>query len=400
MSMEGYNNFEQKLEPDFGTEEFLNKEPLTRRNFFERMKVLMFTDAAIGGVLVGDYYNNKDLKEAVEKFENTRQQRDIMEIQKIETAQVEDEKVSELVEEQPVAESVENVENRIVITREELFKLTLDLPYEEKVTPLVVENLNMPGEVTKWGVDLEVGKVLRTLRYQDFTRAAEKRYKLPKNLLLSMILEESTGEDLLPNGLGDGGFGLCHMQGVVAKEELGLKTFKDCHSMICNGVKGCKVNGKFVNHAEQLKQFMIANKNDRRKLVEADERLNILKNIDAAARKVAAGIAGKKLGGEFSHLNHLQVGIARYSGTGNYKDYWRDVSATMEKFNNSNYVDEAIEVFNKANPNLKANGKNVDYYGYLEEFRKEHVNYGLDKYIEMPKYLPINSEEALEGYDS
>jgi hypothetical protein len=169
--------------------------------------------------------------------------------------------------------------------------------------------------------------------------------------------------------------------------------------MICDSKKGCKgPDGNYLNHAEQLKQFMLANKDDRKKLIDADERLNILANIDAAARKVAAGIAGPKLKGSFSHLGHLRVGIARYSGTGNFEEYWKDVSEMMGKLDDSDYISEVVEIFNEANPDLKANGRNVDYYGYLEEFRKEHANYGLEEYKKLQKYKPLNSDKVLASY--
>jgi len=301
---------------------------------------------------------------------------------------------------QEVEEKTPLEKKRIKINWREFKKLKPSVVYKEIVPPLQMENLKMPDRVNKYGARTFEGKILRTLRFKNITDAVESRYNLPPRILLAMIIEESTGVDLLPNARGDGGFGLCHMQGLTASE-YGLKTFKGCNALVCNGRdhRSCKgAGGKLENHAKELANFIKLNTKDREALIGADERLNPLINIDAAGRMLAAGISGPKLKGKLSGLDSLEVAIARYAGSYNYKNYWRDINNNMRAFKNTRLLDSVKQNFNKKNPNLKINGKNANFHDYIAESEKQNLNYGLEEYKKLPKYLPKNSIDVLKVY--
>lgn len=292
----------------------------------------------------------------------------------------------------------ESNSERLKISSAEFKKIKPELSYSEVHPAIKVENFNVPGGETKWGASTTEGKIACTMIYKEITDAVEDRYNLPSGVLLAMIMEESTGIDLLPNGRGDGGFGLSHMQGSTATE-YGLKTFDGCNALVCNNHRGCKdTDGNFLNHAKQLSSLMIEKKDDRKTLVEADERLHLILNIDAAGRMLAAHMSGPKLKGKLSHLGPFRTAIARYAGSVNYEDYWRDVSKNMKSLNDSNVAEDVAAYFNEKNPNLIVNGKHVDYFGYVAEMKKEFENYGLSEYKKLPKYNPVNSESVLKSY--
>lgn len=291
-------------------------------------------------------------------------------------------------------------EKRESISWKEFKKIKPELEYREVVSHLQIENLKMPNDISKYGATTHEGKILRTLRYKNVTDAVESRYNLPPTILLAMIMEESTGVDLLPNAGGDGGFGLCHMQGSTAVE-YGLKTFQKCNSLVCNGEdkRSCKdSNNKLQDHAQNLSNFMRQNSHDRKKLVEADERLNILLNIDAAGRMLATGIAGPRLKGTLSDLGPLRRAIARYAGAYNYKNYWKDICGNMKDLADPELIQKIENKFNNKNPNLKINGEKADFEIYLKKFQEQHKNYGLEEYKKLTKYSPNNSVAVLESY--
>lgn len=291
-------------------------------------------------------------------------------------------------------------ENRESISWKEFKKLKPDLKYREVVPHLQIENLRMPNDISKYGSTTHEGKILRTLRYKNVTDAVESRYNLPPGILSAMIMEESTGVDLLPNARGDGGFGLCHMQGSTAAE-YGLKTFHECDALVCNGKdeRSCKdSNDTLQDHAGKLAEFMRQNSGDRKKLVEADERLNILLNIDAAGRMLATGISGPKLSGSLSDLGPLRRAIARYSGAYNYKKYWEDICSNMKDLTNPEVIQKIEKDFNHKNPNLKIDGVRADFKEYVVKFQEQHKNYGLEEYKKLTKYAPDNSVVVLKSY--
>lgn len=294
-------------------------------------------------------------------------------------------------------------DDRIEIGSAELKKLKPELGYEEIYVPQI-ENLHFPDKVGKYGASTHEGKILRVYRYANITSAVEEKYNLPPGILMAMIMEESTGVDLLPNARGDGGFGLSHMQGSVAKE-FGLKTFDGCNSLVCGPKKGsdgklrivgCKdENGNPKNHGKALADFMKEHSEDRKALVEADDRLHILLNIDAAGRMMASGIAGPKIEG----LGSLRTAIRRYAGKHNYEAYWEDIKRNMGDLNNSEMFQQISEYFDAVNPDLKIDGRSAKYGDYISACFRENENYDLAKYKELPKYKPLNSDSVLNSYE-
>lgn len=292
----------------------------------------------------------------------------------------------------------ESNSERLQISSAEFKKIKPELIYDEIHPAIKVENFNVPGGFTRHGASVHEGKIACTMIYKEITDAVENRYNLPRGVLLAMIMQESTGIDLLPNGVGDGGFGVSHMQGSTAAE-YGLKTFDGCNALVCNSHRGCRdANGNYLNHAKQLADLMKERKDDRKTLVEADERLHLILNIDAAGRMLASHMSGPKLKGRLSHLDPFETAIARYAGADNFAKYWENIRKFREDFENENTKDDAVAYFNEKNPNIMVNGKHVDYFGYLAEMKKEFENYGLAEYKKLPKYNPANSENVLKSY--
>lgn len=371
---------------------------MTRREILSRAKKLLFSDAFAVGLGIG-YLDKKRL----EAEENTtpKLSGDIISSEKTETPSEiisESDKTEQVVEDEITeVEDVDALETRQEIDFAEYKKIKPELSYQEKHPPIKIENFNVPGGYSKWGASTVEGKIACTLVYKDITDAVEDRYNLPPGILSAMIMEESTGIDLLPNGRGDGGFGLCHMQGSTAAE-FGLKTFCGCNSLVCNSHRGCKKDGEYQNHAKQLAELMKEKSDDREALVEADERLHIILNLDAAGRMLASYMSGPKLKGNLSDLGPFRTAIARYAGSVNYKNYWEDIVKNMGILSNSNHVLDAVSFFDQENPDLKVNGERAGYSGYVQAMKVEFENYGLSEYKQLPKYKPKNSDGVLLTY--
>lgn len=208
--------------------------------------------------------------------------------------------------------------------REKLLKNDLSLGYDEKVKEPRFKNLNMLGEVKKGGVygQRMYGMILRSLRFKNITDAIEKKYKLPENLMLAMIMHESGGVDLLPNSSDDGGIGLIHMQPKLAKQ-FGLKTYKNCEKLVCK------------KHGKELRKLIAKNKYDRKKLIKFDDRFHPILNIDAAARMLVYYRSGKQL-----KSTPLKTAIYGYAGRYNYSKYYDNIVLYMEKLNNKSFIKE------------------------------------------------------------
>lgn len=322
-----------------------------------------------------------------------------------EQPEVEEQEVQEIQEIQNETEQApeEISNNRELVNYHEFKKMRPDLFYEEKYLPQI-ENLNMPDKAGRFGASTHEGKILRTLRYKNITDAVEERYKLPSGVLMSMIMQESTGVDLLPNAGGDGGFGLSHMQGATACE-FSLKTFGGCNSMVCgprvgvdgkHRILGCKDENNIpLNHGKGLANFMHEHKDDRQALIDADDRLHFVLNIDTVGRMLASHIGGSKMEG----LSSFETAIARYSGLKNFKkDYWKNIKRNMRDLESSEMMEKVSDFFNDANPDLKINGKSTDFVGYIQSCFKVNENYDLEKYKKLQKYETKNSQEVMNNY--
>ncbi len=237
------------------------------------------------------------------------------------------------------------------------------LTFEPRVEEVTFRNLHMLGKVKRGGVygQRTYGMILRSLRFQNITRKLEEKYQLPKNLLLAMVMQESGGVDLLPNSGDDGGIGLIHMQPQLAKQ-FGLKTYKNCEKLVCK------------KHGKALRRLIVAKKYDRKKLIKYDDRFNPVLNIDAAARMLLYYRSGKQV-----KSDPLKTAIYGYAGRYNYKKYYKNVIMYMKKLNNKKLINDIRKDFNSKNPKLTANGKRIDFDGYIKIHQKQNINYGLNE---------------------
>lgn len=388
-----YDDFNKTEADNVSDAEKNYKKAISRRDLLENAAAAFISSVSFGGVY---FKNNKEneIADTSSRLDDIEKRMDNLKLVSPESEVAKTEESQEIIEES----TMENNETRETISSAEFKKLRPDLSYE-KITPeLKIENLNLLGKESKFGVDSHEGKILRTLRFKNITDAIEDRYNLPSGVLMAMVMQESTGIDLLPNSSGDGGFGLCHMQGSTASD-FNLKTFHECNSLVCNSVRGCKnEKGEFANHAEQLKQLMKDKKDDRLALVNADDRLHFILNLDAAGRMLASYMSGPKLKGELSGINSFETAIARYAGKDNFRNYLKKVTKNMEDLKYSNVIDEIAENFNAINPDLKVNGEPADFYAYIAKFQEQHADYGLEEYKKLPKYNPKNSDEVLKTF--
>ncbi len=274
-------------------------------------------------------------------------------------------------------------------------KMKFNFSYKEIYKDIEFKNLTVPGTITKWGVEGTANKFIRALRFKDITDAVEDRYNLPRGIIFAMMLEESNGIDLLPNGRGDGGFGLSHIQPAVAVD-FSLKVYCNCPSMVCNGKdsRSCVVNGKKQNHAKKLADLLEKYKKDRKELIQYDDRLHPIKNLDAVGRMLACYMDGPRIKG----LGPFRTAIRRYAGKYNYEAYWRDVKKTMNLLEDKKFMESVTVAFEKENKSLLINGKKGTFNLYIKESQKMNDNYGLQEYKKLPKYIPVNSVIVKKTY--
>jgi len=133
-----------------------------------------------------------------------------------------------------INENKEIPKSNEVLNKESFTQKKFVLRYVALISEPEFKNLNMLGEVKRGGVygQRMYGMILRSLRFKNITDKIEKKYNLPENLLLAMIMHESGGVDLLPNSSDDGGVGLIHMQPSMARK-FGLNTYKNCDKLVC-----------------------------------------------------------------------------------------------------------------------------------------------------------------------
>jgi hypothetical protein len=264
---------------------------------------------------------------------------------------------------------------RISIGSAALKKLTFSYSFVQTYSDPVIAHLNLPGSFGKYGSDNTCGKIIRVLRFQNITTVVEERYNLPKNLLLAMMMEESTGMDLLPNAKDDGGIGLIHQQPAIA-QEFGLETYDACNKMVCK------------KHGVLLRDLIDENHGDRKKLIAYDDRFHPVKNIDAAGRMIACYLQFKLIDG----MGPLRSALARYSGAHNADVYWKKILTNMAYLDNLSDIVKVEKYFNTLNTQLVINGSKADFKEYIALSQQQNSNYGLDQYKVLPKYEIKNTD--------
>ena len=252
---------------------------------------------------------------------------------------------------------------------EDLLEKPIDLGYTKVYADPKMKHLHMIGNVGRYGVDGDMGKILRILRFKNIADAVESRYSwIPKGTILAMMAQESGGADLLPNGNNDGGIGSIHMQGSVASQ-FGLDTYKGCDELVCH------------KHGRELRALIERTKSDKKKLVVADDRFNPVLNLDAVGRMLSYHACGNQIKDTKFH-----TAICRYAGKYNYQKYLRGVEKYRKLLADKKYLQRMELTFNKLNPKFTIDGKKADFKMYIEVCQKQNENYGLSDYVGLGKY--------------
>lgn len=229
-------------------------------------------------------------------------------------------------------------------------------------------NLKMIGKVRRYGVigntrrERLYGSILRVLRYQNISRKVEGKYKIPKNLILAMMMQETGGANLLPNALDDGGVGLCHMQPSVA-QEFGLKVYQNCNKLISK------------KHGKSIRRLIKEYNNKTHQLIKFDDRFHPIKNIDAVGRILAYYRDGKQ-----RESTSIKTAISYYSGRYNFPNYYENVIYYRRMLNSKTTIDAVRKEFNRKNPAFKIDGKKANFDDYILTHQKLNVNFGLNGY--------------------
>lgn len=294
-----------------------------------------------------------------------------------------------------------NAETRKTVDYQDYQNLKPTIPLFTQVhPPLKVKNITMIGTVGPHGVQGWQGRILRGLRFKDAAQAVENRYNLPEHLVLAMLIHETNGADVLPNGGGDGGFGICHMQGSTAKR-FGLKTYGGCYSLVCNGRNNgkrgsCTYKGSFVNHAAQLHSIIKRENFDRSRLVQYDDRLQPILCLDAVGRMLAEAM--DKPSGSNPYLKSvgpMRRSLYRYSGR---KEYFGKIAHIMRLLEDEKFLRQLRVDFNKVNSSLTINGQKAGFDEYIALMSRDLENFGLREYKKLPTYRPKNSDTVLATY--
>lgn len=235
--------------------------------------------------------------------------------------------------------------------------------------------VNMIGQKGKYGVtgrrrERLYGKLLRAWRLENVADEIEKRYGLPKNVLLAMVIQETGGVINLPNAQGDGGIGMSHMQGIVAND-FGLRT-------VCN--KSCGI--RCLNHGRYLKRQIDENSNNFKTLTRLDDRFNIILNLDAAARILTY----YQKAGNNKKYKGIEKGILYYAGRTNFKKYWKNVKYYRSKLNNKWTRRGVAKMFNQKD-------NCITFEGYIKRYHRWNDNFGLPFYNDIDEtnpYFPPN----------
>ena len=251
-----------------------------------------------------------------------------------------------------------------------LKKKPIELEYTNIHPDPQMHNLHMIGSVGRYGVDGDKGKILRVLRYKNIADAVEARYSwIPSGTILAMMAQESGGADLLPNGNNDGGIGSIHMQGATAYD-FGLDTYESCHQMVCK------------KHGKDLRYLIVKTNADKKELVDYDDRFNPVLNLDAVGRMLTYHRCGSLIKGH----NGYQTAICRYSGSYNYKKYYRKVEHFRKLLSSEKYLSKIKTEFNRRNDGFTVNGTKCDFERYISVCQEQNENYGLEKYKKLGEF--------------
>jgi hypothetical protein len=142
--------------------------------------------------------------------------------------------------------------------------------YEKERAKTNVENVETVKITAAYSTD--EGRFQRTYRWDKILDETEDKYELPKGVLKGLAMQESYGDPLKLNMKKDGGAGLFMFQPRTAKT-YGLKVYGNSNKSSADTI-----------HGTELKELMKRNKYDYAKMTKIDERFDVRKAADAAAR--------------------------------------------------------------------------------------------------------------------
>lgn len=253
------------------------------------------------------------------------------------------------------------------------------------------ENLHISGRAERFALrgtpsDVLRGRIERVLRFKNVTDAVELRYNLPPGILLSMIMQESFGADMLPNSADDGGAGLIHMQPSEAVR-FGLSTFRQSALLIDQdlGVAIRDIISKEKN-VFQLSRY--------------DDRFHRVLALDAVGRMFATYMSAKPI----PLHSPLRSAVVRYAGAKNGREYWNRLRVYSAQLHSAALIREVAQNFDLRNRHLIINGRVVSTEGssfraYIEASWEENERgFRLDEYRRLPLYEPRHSADSLRTY--
>ncbi len=219
-----------------------------------------------------------------------------------------------------------------------------------------------------------VGRIQRTYRWNKVTESVEKKYNIPTGTLSGLIMQESYGDPLQPNGSNDGGIGLIHTQGTTAKS-LGLQIYG---------------NSQFDadhEHGMQLQDLFDTCNFKLECIMQKDERANPLKNLDSIARYM--------LQGQRKH-NSWDAGVQWVRGPGHVNKrvglaYLERVNAFKNAITDEDSLAVAKSDFEKRNNafdrrQIGSTGKGLSFEEYMSAFHEySQKNFGLESYTTSTK---------------
>jgi len=251
-----------------------------------------------------------------------------------------------------------------------LLRKPMDLDYLHIHPRLDFENLNFLCYEGKFGVagcksEIRImGIFMRAMRYKNITDAVEEKYGLPENTLLTMMMQECHGINLLPNGKGDGGVGLIHMQPMLA-HQFGLNTLNGCKDLVS------------YNHGRQINSLIKEFHTTPEQLFQYDDRFHPVLNIDAAGRMIKYYSELKLIG-----KDKWDSAFKRYAGKYNYVIYTRNLRFFNKYLNDPVFMEGVQATFNEINPHLTYHGEYIEWNKFLEINHQFNYNYDLEKYIQ------------------
>ncbi len=116
------------------------------------------------------------------------------------------------------------------------------------------------------------GKFERTYRWDRILDEIEEKHKIPQGVLKGLAMRESYGDPLRLNESNDGGAGLFMFQPRTARH-YGLKVYGNSNK-----------SGADKKHGHELKELVKENNYDYGKLTQIDERFDVKKAAEAAAK--------------------------------------------------------------------------------------------------------------------